>query len=120
MSAWESYYLAMAVKTPEQAEVALGNLIDLAMSENPELDYEKAKEIQLQNIGYWTGYLGDREQAKLVLKLYGTEHPIFGHFEHDITPEKALRAGMALAEMMKDKGLTQDAILAARAIIEQP
>jgi hypothetical protein len=113
----ESYWLAMKCETPESAEICLTNLIHLAMEEEPTLTEEKAREIQLQNIGYYTGYL-PRDRALKVLELFGTEHPIFGHFERDISPDKALKAGMAISEATREGKTMPEAIKAARDIIE--
>lgn len=116
-----SYFAAMAARTPEAAEISLANLVDLALDQDPLLSPQRAREIQLINIGYCTGYLGDRAEQRRVLELYQTEHPIFGKFEEDITPEKAFQAGLALAQMAKPDGhLTAEALAAAREIIRQP
>lgn len=121
MNPTNAYFAAMAARTPEAAEIAIINLIELALNEDPTLTPERAKEIQLINIGYFTGHLGSREEQRRVLNLYQTEHPIFGHYEHDVTPEKVLKAGMMLGELASEGGrLTAEAIAAARKIIEQP
>jgi hypothetical protein len=114
------YEIAMRCETPESAEICLTNLIHLAQKEDPSLNYAEAKAIQLANIGYYVGYLGDRERAIKVLELFGTEHPIFGRFEYEVTPEKAFKAGMTLAAMVERAGeVTPEAIEAARKIIEE-
>jgi hypothetical protein len=57
-----------------------------------ELGYEpeKARDIILSNIGYYTGYL-DNATADRVMELFDTEHPVFGKTHP--TPEEAFRMG---------------------------
>jgi hypothetical protein len=118
--AYELYYAAMKATTKAEAEGFLKQLIELAIRVKPELNYGEAKVIQLSNIGYFTGYLSEREEQRRVLALYETEHPIFGSYESEVTPEKAMAAGMALGAVIKEGKLTAEALRAARKIIETP
>ena len=117
---YRMYWKAMKATTPSQAEDILEELIVLAQKEDPELDYGEARAIQLCNIGYFTGYLNDRDQQRRVLALYRTEHPIFGTYEREVTMEKALHAGMALGAQLREGKLNAEALAAARKVIEQP
>lgn len=80
---------AMEVKTQEEADEWLDNLIKYQMKMSGDTE-EKAREISLHNIGYVTGYYGG-ETAIRVLKLFKTEHPVFG----TVTPtfDEAFEAG---------------------------
>jgi hypothetical protein len=117
---YRMYWKAMKATTLAQAVEILGQLIELAIKEDPELDYDEAKAIQLCNIGYFTGYLSDRAEQRRVLALYRTEHPIFGTYEREVTMEKALHAGMALGAQLREGKLNAEALAAARKVIEQP
>jgi hypothetical protein len=114
------YWMAMKATTDEQAEQILSELIRLALAQKPELGYEEAKAIQLSNIGYFTGYLKDRDQQRRVLALYKTEHPIFGTYGRELTQEKAFVAGLALGALIKEGNLTPSAVKTVRQIIELP
>ncbi|HEX4713540.1 MAG TPA: hypothetical protein VH164_01290 [Ktedonobacteraceae bacterium] len=110
-----SYLDACQVKTQSQADAMLAALVAAAMKEAPHLNVGEARAIQRSNIGYATGYLADRAQQQLVLKLYQTEHPIFGDYEKEVSPEAALQAGMIMAQAMKEtNGDMVAAIKAAR------
>jgi hypothetical protein len=117
---YKLYQKAMETTTGQEAEDILSELIALAIQQNPQLNYGEAKAIQLSNIGYFTGYLSDRTDQRRVLALYQTEHPIFGSYDQEVTPDKAFTAGMALGAVIKEGKLTAEAIKAARQIIEQP
>ena len=115
------YWKAMMVETELEAQKHLELCTRHAMEEAPELTEARAREIQLANIGYWTGYLIDRDQKRLVLELFGTEHPIFGRFEEEVSMDKALKAGIMLGSLIRESGhMTPEAIQAAREIIRQP
>jgi hypothetical protein len=118
---YELYFKAMAATTEAQAEAILSELITRALAEKPELGYAEAKAILLSNIGYFTGYLKTLEEQRRVLALYQTEHPIFGSYDSEVTPEKALLAGMAMGAVIREGGpLIAEALQAARKIIEEP
>jgi hypothetical protein len=116
---YQMYWKAMQAQTEAEAEAILAELAELAFKENPLLNYGEARAIQLANIGYFTGYLDSREEQRRVLALYKTEHPIFGSYEREVTPEKALAAGMALGAVIKEGKLTAEAIAAARKVIAE-
>jgi hypothetical protein len=115
---YKLYWKAMKATTVPEAEAILEELIELALKEKPELSYAEARAIQLSNIGYFTGYLEDRIQQVRVLSLFKTEHPIFGSYQAEVTPEKAFEAGMALGALIKDGNLTEHAIRSVRQIIQ--
>ena len=117
---YQLYFNAMNATTEAEAEGFLQELIELAIRVRPELSYEEARAIQLSNVGYFTGYLSELEQQRRVLRLYHTEHPIFGAYQSEVTPDKAMAAGMALGAASKEGKLTASAIAAARKIIEEP
>jgi hypothetical protein len=118
---WQALQVAMHAKTRLEAEVVVIKLIEMARAEDPTLNYGEAKAIQLKNIGYFTGYLSNREEQRRILDLYQTEHPIFGNYGEEVTPEKALKAGMMLGSLISEGGqLTPETLEAAREIIRQP
>jgi hypothetical protein len=121
---YQLYFRAMEAQTQEEADALLKELIALAIQENHELTYDKALAIQLSNIGYFTGYLDTVQEQRRVLALYRTEHPIFGTYEREITPDKAFRAGVAMGAALREGEVSTEAlqtgVKAARKIIEQP
>lgn len=71
---------AMKITTQEEANQYLEDytkFIQKWVDIEPNQKELTAKQIALQNIGYWTGYY-DRETANRVMKLFNTVHPIFG------------------------------------------
>jgi hypothetical protein len=116
----QNYRDAMNVQSAEEAASVLESLTQRALREEPTLNYGEAKAIQLCNIGYHTGYLASRDQARRILALFGTEHPIFGKYDQEITPEKAFHAGLTLGRITSEGHLTDAAIAAARKVIEEP
>ena len=66
------------------------------------LSKEKAREIALQNIGYFAGYC-DMETADRILKIFHTLHPVFGSAFP--TPEEALEMGKRLASKVNNEDL---------------
>jgi len=63
--------------------------------QNYQPDYEKAKELALSNLGYWSGYY-KFEVQKRVEKLFGAVHPIFGSFLNKKPPtaKEAFQCGV--------------------------
>jgi hypothetical protein len=118
---YQMYWKAMQAQTEPEAEAVIAELAELAFKENPLLSYAEARAIQLANIGYFTGYLDSIEDQRRVLALYKTEHPIFGTYEREVTPEKAFAAGIALGAVIRDGNLslTSEAIAAARKVIAE-
>jgi hypothetical protein len=108
-----SYAEAMRVKTREEARDMVDQLVAKALNEVPTLSAAQARAIQLSNIGYYTGYL-DRAQAKWILMLYETEHPIFGKYEDEVTPAQVLDAGRAMAQAHSEGKSMEEATQAAR------
>jgi len=88
-----SYSRAMTVRTRKEAKACLESLIKFGMSRGQ--SREKARRIQLSNIGYFTGYC-DAATARRVMRLFDTAHPIFGRSRP--TPEEAFKAGKRLAK----------------------
>ena len=82
------------VETEEEANSLLWRYVTYIIKER-DITWEKAEEIALYNIGYFSGCY-DRETQQRIFKLFKTEHPIFGTKEP--TPQEALTAGMKLAE----------------------
>lgn len=99
LTAGELYGRAMQMKTKEEAEKYLDELTDICLRLRPLLSRAEAREIQLKNIGYWSGYY-PRDTAKRVLELFDTRHPIFGRYEHDWPPDEIL--GMAVGTIVSE------------------
>lgn len=114
----DDYNRAMAMTDKAAAMALLEELTDYTLSLRTELTREEAREIQLKNIGYWTGYT-DHETALRVLKLFETEHPIFGDYSK-VTTEKVFRAGQIMGRAMNE-GLSTDRLIEiAREVINGP
>lgn len=97
---WEALFNAMHVETAEEAEQTLEKLIAWCQRENPTIDYEKAKEIQLSNIGWFFGDL-TRQSREHAMKMWPqAQHPVFGR-DFDRDPDEVLQAGMAIGEAMR-------------------
>jgi len=90
----EKYGPAMEIRTKEEAAEYLMKCINHTMDCRPELSIDEARKIELENIGYYTGYY-DPQTAERVYKLFKTEHPLFGRVWP--SPEKAFEMGKRVA-----------------------
>jgi hypothetical protein len=99
MSIPEMIKAGLAAGTKEAAAAIVAERVGEMMLE---LGYkpDKARDIVLQNIGYYTGYF-DNDKADRVMELFETEHPIFGKTHP--SPEEAFRLGKAFGEGMRAK-----------------
>jgi predicted RNase H-like HicB family nuclease len=123
----DNYFDAVRVKTREEADAALDELIMRALKEDRTLTPQRARQIQLANIGYCFGDLS-REEAERAMELYReASHPILGRrLPGDIPQDVLLRAGMAVAQAYGgdstatfEKACTfEEAIRAGREVIE--
>lgn len=62
----------------------------------PELTLAEAESIERQNLGYYAGYYDQATQER-VQRVFNCEHPIFGKASNEVTRERAMRLGAALA-----------------------
>lgn len=109
------YLTAVSVKTKKAAESALGELIQQAQLDNPELTNTEAHALQVANIGYFLGYLSDSDRIRAMELYPEAVHPIFGR-QFDLPPTVCMQAGMALAKAI-EAGVA-DPAAAARRVIE--
>lgn len=91
------YLKAMKVKDRKEAEAFLERLTHEAMRADPTLNVAEARVIQLCNIGYHFGYLGDEDLAHALEVWPDAEHPILGRIFNDLPVDVLLRAGKAYA-----------------------
>src|SRR6185503_5793688 len=104
----EIYNPAMDVQTEQEAADYLAAVVAHHQKYFAQSDRAKAERIVLANIGYWSGYCSD-ETAQRVLRLYKTEHPVFGRRRP--TAEEAFAAGVTMAKVWKqqqEKGADHD------------
>lgn len=114
---WKALWDAVHVETREQAEETLETLIKRCQEEDPSLGYEKAKAIQLSNIGWFFGEI-NRDDRIHALEIWPeAEHPIFAR-DLDVTPDAAFSAGMVLAQHLNQGDDTQTAQAAARKAVK--
>lgn len=114
---WEALFNAMYVETPQQAEQTLEKLIAWAQKEDPSLDYEKARSIQLSNIGWFFGEVSPETRTHAMEMWPEATHPIFGrHFS--ARPDQVLQAGMAVGAAMREGKTIQEATQAGREELE--
>jgi outer membrane phospholipase A len=78
------------LKTVKEARVIIAEEVEARARATGQSE-EEARAILLHNIGYHTGYC-DHALADQIMKLYETEHPIFGRTHP--TPEEASRLGI--------------------------
>lgn len=78
----EKYRFAMEIKTKEKAKAYLKALIEhnikILKKEGVKGTIEKAKEIELSNIGFLAECYGN-EKRKKVYELFNASYPIFGN-----------------------------------------
>ena len=55
--------------------------------------FDEAVKIAKNNFGYYAGYF-DKHTCDLIYETYVTEHPIFGKYPFDVSPEDAFKAGL--------------------------
>lgn len=80
-------------------EAAARVLVDKLVAERKGGSAEKSRQIILENIGYGTGYL-DRADARRILAIFHTEHPIFGSIENwPKTAQESFDLGQKVAEV---------------------
>ena len=84
---------AAACTTKQDADQVLAEIMAALPGK---LSHGDALRIVKENIGYWSGYYS-REECKRMLRLFDTQHPIFGK-RQDISITCALQAGMAFAK----------------------
>jgi hypothetical protein len=75
----EMFEEAMACQTPEEGAAWLDDYAKSLVEEYPDYNPNEytAKQNTLHNIGYMTGYYGEKE-ANHIYKIFGIGHPIFG------------------------------------------
>jgi len=78
----ELYDPAMNVQTEQEAQEYLAFLIEYYLSVT-NWDRAEAQRISLHNIGYYTGYCSP-EIANRVMRLFNTQHPVFGAHRPDV------------------------------------
>ena len=97
MTIREKYDPAMAVTTPGEALEYLAALITRYQRVVPGASEAEAREVEENNVGYWTGYLSREERARLE-ELYGIAHPILGAAAGPpVSQEECFERGAALA-----------------------
>jgi hypothetical protein len=92
------------LKTVAQARAIIAEEVEARARATGQSE-EEAKAILLANIGYCSGYC-DHALADQIMKLYETEHPIFGRTHP--TPEEALRLGIEHGKKSLEKKRAQD------------
>ncbi len=93
------YAPAMKIKTKAEARQYLKSLVNWAVTKWRQKP-EKAKAIQLSNLGYFAGYY-DTATMRRVNELFNTSHPIFGRSTP--TPMAAFKAGVRRGKAARRK-----------------
>jgi len=89
------------LKTKKEAKAFLDRYVLYVRQERRDLSKKQARQLCLTNIGYTSGY-GEPDEARRVLKLFGTTHPIFG--KSYPTPQVAFEMGQKLgAKVAREK-----------------
>jgi hypothetical protein len=112
-----TYEKAVQVRSKTEAEAALEALITKTIAEHPDVTYEMAWKLHMENIGYFLGYLSDSDRIKAMEMYPEAEHPIFGR-QFNLPPKICLDAGIALGEAINSGKGHEEALRAARRVIE--
>ena len=118
MPSYETDWDAVNVKTKEEANQALADLILTAQKDRPDLSHDEIQAIQLSNIGYFFGYLGGEDRLRAMELYPEAEHPVFGR-RFDLGADIFFKAGMVLVETLKAGQSYSEAIEAARKVIPE-
>lgn len=99
MTIQDKYSQIEKIKTQEEADAFFLNCVMQTMKVKPELSVDEAVDIEKENIGYFSGYLGQEHQQRIEI-LFRCVHPIFGPYEEskNITPDQAFKLGQELVQ----------------------